>query len=93
MYQFAVPLDSPRHDAFTRLTALATSRAGRLSLLQKLKPRDQTRQERVQALQRYLAEAQQSLQVVKRNLQLAAGARSRDSGTEKRGQPLWRKAM
>src|SRR5262249_31621306 len=92
LYQLALPGSSLRHDAFEQLRALADSRAGRLRLSKKLKPRDQTRQEKLQASERFLAEAQQSLQVAKRKLQLAAGQRSRDGGEEKRGQ-LWRKAM
>jgi DNA-binding MarR family transcriptional regulator len=93
LYQFALPADPPRRDAFERLTALANSRAGRLSLYKKLKPRDQTPQERLHASQRFLVEAQQSLRAVKRKLQLAAGQHSRDRRKEKRGQPPWRKAM
>ena len=93
LYQFALPADPPRRDAFVRLTALANSRAGRLQLFKQLKPRDQTRQERIQASQRFLAEARQSLQAAKWKLQLAAVQHSRDGGEEKRGQPSWRKAM
>jgi hypothetical protein len=73
LYQFVQPADPPRYDAFTRLMALVESRAGRVRLYKKLKPRDQTRQDRLHASQRFLAEAQQSLQAAKRKLQLAAG--------------------
>jgi DNA-binding MarR family transcriptional regulator len=92
LYQLTLPNGSPRRAAFERLVALADSRAGRLCLSKKLKPRNQTPQQRLQASQCFLAEAQQSLQAAKRKLQLVAGQRSRDGGEEKREQ-LWRKAM
>ncbi|HEV8713942.1 MAG TPA: helix-turn-helix domain-containing protein [Candidatus Binatia bacterium] len=92
LYQFTLPADPPRRDAFERLTVLADSRAGRLRLAKKLRPRDRTPQEKLQASQRFLAEAQQSLQAAKRRLQSVTGRHSRDGGEEKREQP-WRKAM
>jgi hypothetical protein len=93
LYQLALPAGSPRRDAFERLTALAGTRAGRLCLCKKLKPRDQTPQQRLRASRRFLAEAQLSLQAAKRKLRPAAGPHARDGGEEKRGQQSWRKAM
>jgi DNA-binding MarR family transcriptional regulator len=93
LYQFVMPTDPARRDAFGRLMALADSRAGRLHLYKKLRPREQTLQQRVQAAQRFLAEAQQSLQAAQRQFQpQAARQQSRNIRAEKRGQP-WRQAM
>src|SRR5438093_9803178 len=69
LYQLTLPAGSPRRDASGRLTASANSRAGRLWLSKKLKPRDQTPQQRLQASRRFLAEAQLSLQAAKRKFQ------------------------
>jgi hypothetical protein len=92
LYQFALPADPPRRDAFERLTALANSRAGRLCLAKKLKPRDQTPKERLIAVQRFVAEARQSFQVAQRRFQQVERQHSRNAGAEKGGQP-WQKAM
>jgi DNA-binding MarR family transcriptional regulator len=92
LYQFTLPADPPRRDAFERLTALADSRAGRLQLYKKLKPRDRTPQERLHASQRFFAEAQQFLRKAERRLRPVTERYSHDDKEEQREQP-WRKAM
>jgi hypothetical protein len=68
LYQFGLPLDSPRGAAFTQLQALVTDRAGRVRVAQQLRL-DRTHGETLQAAKRFLAEAQQRLQVVRRYAQ------------------------
>ena len=68
LYQFGLPLDSPRGVAFTQLQALVTDRAGRVRVAQQLRL-DRTHGETLQAAKRFLAEAQQRLQVVRRYAQ------------------------
>jgi hypothetical protein len=71
--------------------ALATSRAGRLHVYKKLKPRDRTPQQQLQASQRFLAEDQQTLQAAQRRLQSVTEWHAR-GGAQKR-EHLWRKVM
>jgi hypothetical protein len=66
LYQFTVPPDPQRGDAWARLLALASDRTGRVRLSKSLRGGDQTDQERLEATQRFLAEAQQSLQAIRR---------------------------
>ena len=66
LYQFTVPSRPPRGDAWARLLALASDRTGRVRLFTCLRGDDQTDQERLEAAQRFLAEAQQSLQATRR---------------------------
>ena len=68
LYQFTVPLGSPRGEAFARLQALAAHRAGRVRVAQQLR-RDRTPGETLQAAQRFLADAQQRLQAIRRQAQ------------------------
>jgi DNA-binding MarR family transcriptional regulator len=68
LYQFSVPLDSPRGAAFARLQALTAHRAGRIRVAQQLRL-DRTHEETLQAAQRFLADAQQRLQVVRQQAQ------------------------
>jgi hypothetical protein len=66
LYQFTVPSDPQRGDAWARLLPLASHRGGRVRLAKSLRGGDQTDQERLEAAQRFLAEAQQSLQAIRR---------------------------
>src|SRR5687768_1038945 len=65
LYQFTVPPDPPRGDAWARLLALAGDRAGRVRVSKRLRGGDQTHRERLQAAQRFLAEAQQGVQATR----------------------------
>jgi DNA-binding MarR family transcriptional regulator len=65
LYQFIVPSDPQRGDAWARLLALASDRAGRVRLSERLRGDDQTHQERLQAAQRFLAEAKQHVQATR----------------------------
>jgi DNA-binding MarR family transcriptional regulator len=61
-YQFTVPSDTPRREAFEKLLALAGHRAGRLRLCRQL-PRDSRRPaDGLQASRRFLAEARRAAQ-------------------------------
>ena len=61
-YQFTVPSDTPRREAFEQLLTLASHRAGRLRLFRQL-PRDNRRPtEGLQASRRFLAEAKRTAQ-------------------------------
>src|SRR5262249_15114955 len=68
LYQFSLPLGSPRGAAFTQLQTLADHRAGRVRVAQQLRL-DRTHGETLQAAKRFLAEAQQRLQVIRRQAQ------------------------
>jgi hypothetical protein len=57
LYQFTVPSDPPRGDAWARLLALASHRSGRVRLAKHMRGGDHTNQERRQAAQRFRAEA------------------------------------
>jgi DNA-binding MarR family transcriptional regulator len=92
LYQFALPADSPRRDAFERLTALATSRAWRLRLYKKLKPREYTPQQRLHAAQRFVAQPQQFLQRAEERFLQVTKPQSHNGKGEKREQQ-WRKAI
>ena len=61
LYQFTVPPDPQRRDAWARLLALASGRAGLVRLLKHLAGGDQTGQERLHEVQRFIAEAQRSV--------------------------------
>jgi hypothetical protein len=60
LYQFTVPSDPRRGDAWARLLALASHRAGRVRLAKRLRGGNHTDQERLQAAQDFRAEAQPS---------------------------------
>jgi hypothetical protein len=68
LYQFSLPLGSPRGEAFARLQALADQRPGRIRVAQQLRL-DRTHGETLQAAKRFLADAQQRLQVVRQHAQ------------------------
>ena len=80
-YQFSVPSDPLRGDAFKRLLALADSRAGRVLLAKKLRGDDRTPQEGLQAVQRFLEEAKQVVRTAQQQSQ-----------EREEGRKLWRKA-
>jgi hypothetical protein len=81
MYQFSIPLGSPRGEVFARLQALADHRPGRVRVAQQLRL-DRTHGETLQAAKRFLADAQQRLQVVRQH------ARQREERRK-----TWRKAI
>jgi DNA-binding MarR family transcriptional regulator len=81
LYQVRVPLDAARGAAFARLQTLATDRAGRVRVAQQLR-RDHTPVERLDAAKHFLADAQQRLQVLRRQADIRAERR-----------PRWRKAI
>jgi hypothetical protein len=68
LYQFTVPSDPKRGDAWARLLALASDRGGRVHLSKRLRGGDQTPQARLQAAQRFLAEAKQHVQASRQRL-------------------------
>ena len=82
LYQFNVPSDPERGDAWARLIALASHRGGRVRLAKSLGGGDQTPQARLHAAQRFLAEAQQALQATRQRLEPRRG-----------GHDTWRKAI
>jgi hypothetical protein len=73
LYQFTLPSDLPRGGAWARLLALASDRTGRLRVSKRLRGGDQTDQERLQAGQRFLAEAKQHLQATRQRLHTRRG--------------------
>jgi len=81
LYQFRVPPDAAPRAAFARLQALAADRAGRVRVAQQLR-RDHTHEEKLEAAQHFLADAQQRLRVVRRQVDELAGRRAQ-----------WRKAI
>ena len=87
LYQFALPPDSPRRDAFERLTDLAGDRAGRLRLIKVLRSRDQPTPEGRQPAQDVLAKPRQLLPLAKLRPALATPPHpqhaSEESGGEK----------
>jgi hypothetical protein len=89
LYQFTVPSDPPRADAWAQLLALAGDRIGRVRLSQRLRGGDQTAEERQQARQRFLAASQQHVRAAKERLQeTRQRVQSRSGGHEP-----WRKAI
>jgi hypothetical protein len=81
LYQFSVPLDSPHGAAFARLQTLTDHRAGRVRVAQQLRL-DRTHGETLQAAKRFLADAQQRLQVMRQQAQQREERRK-----------IWRKAI
>jgi hypothetical protein len=82
LYQFTVPSDPQRGDAWAHLLALASHRGGRVRLAKRLRGGDQTDQERLQAAQRFLAEAKECVQSTRQWWH-----------TRKGGHEPWRKAI
>jgi hypothetical protein len=62
LYQFTVPSDPHQGDAWARLLAIASHRAGRVRLSKRLREGDQSDQARLQAAPRFCAETQQGVQ-------------------------------
>ena len=89
LYQFTVPSDPPRSDAWAHLLALASDHTGRVHLSKRLQGGDQTAQERRNASQRFLAEAQQHVRAATEHLQ---ETRQR-LHTRRGGHEPWRKAI
>ena len=81
LYQFSLPLGSPRGAVFTQLQTLNAHRAGRVRVAQQLRL-DRTHGETLQAAKRFLTEAQQRLQVHRQHAQQLAERRTQ-----------WRKAI
>jgi MarR family len=81
LYQFSIPLGTPRDAAFARLQALAAHRPGRVRVAQQLRL-DRTHGETLQAAKRFLADAQQRLQVIRQHAQQREERRT-----------IWRKAI
>ena len=81
LYQCTVPRLDPRRTAFAQLQALAGDRTGRVRIVHQLRGAS-TPRETLQAAQRFLADAQQRLRVVRRQA---------DERTERSN--LWRKAI
>jgi hypothetical protein len=82
LYQFTMPSDPQRGDAWKSLLALASPRGGRVRLARSLRGSSPTPQARLQAAQRFLAEAQQALQAIRQRLEVRKG-----------GHDTWRKAI
>jgi hypothetical protein len=73
LYQFTVPSDPQRGDAWERLLALAGHRGGRVLLAKRLRDGDRTHQEMLQAARRFLAEAQQHAKAARQRLHTHRG--------------------
>ena len=103
LYQFTVPSDPQRSNAWTRLLALASHRAGRVRLAMRLRGGDQTAQAWLHATQHILAEAQQSVQASRQRLHTTqrslADAQQSIQASRQQLQPYngghdtWRKAI
>jgi hypothetical protein len=68
LYEFTVPSDPQRRDAWIALQPLASDRAGRVRLAHHLRGGDQTAQAERDETRCLLAEAQQSVQLSRRGL-------------------------
>jgi DNA-binding MarR family transcriptional regulator len=103
LYQFTVPSDPKRRDAWIALQPLASHRAGRVRLAQRLQGGDQTAQEERNELRRLLNRAQQSVEASRQGLQetrhyLAEVRQSCEASRQllhphSGGQSPWRKAI
>jgi DNA-binding MarR family transcriptional regulator len=103
LYQFTVPSDPQRRDAWTALLPMAGHRAGRMSLARHLRGGDQTAQEEREEARRLLSEAQQSVDASRQGLRatrnsLAASQQSIQASRrllhpDSRGEDSWRKAI
>jgi DNA-binding MarR family transcriptional regulator len=103
LYQFTVPSDPQRRDAWMALLPMANNRAGRVRLAQHLRSGDQTAQAERDKARRLLSEAQQSVEASRQGLQatrrtLTACQQSiheslRLLHPDSRGEESWRKAI
>jgi hypothetical protein len=82
LYQSTLPSDPQRRDAWARLLALASRRAGRVRLAKHLRGGDQTAQAQWHETQHVLAEARQSVQASQRLVH-----------PHTRGEDSWQKAI
>jgi hypothetical protein len=73
LYQFTVPSDPQRGDAWARLLALASYRGGWALLSRHLRGGDRTHQETLQAAQRFVAEAKQHVQAARQRVHTRGG--------------------
>jgi len=76
LYQFSVPIDSPRGVAFLRLYTLANHPAGLARVAQHVR-REHTPEEALHQAQRFAADAQRRLQVIRREADERAAWRNR----------------
>ena len=76
LYRFSIPLDSPRGAAFLRLWTLANHPAGVARVAQQLR-RGHTPEEALHQAQHFTADAQQRLQVLRREADDRAAWRNR----------------
>jgi DNA-binding MarR family transcriptional regulator len=103
LYQFTVPLDPERRDAWIALLPMASHRAGRVRLAQHLRGGDQTAQAERDETRRLLSEAQQSVEASRQGLQAtrhsltsaqqSVQASRRLLHLHSGGQDSWRKAI
>jgi hypothetical protein len=103
LYQFTVPSDPQRRDAWMALVPLASHRAGRVRLTQHLRGGDQTAQEEREEARRLLSEARQSVEASRQGLDetwhsLAEAQQSIQASRRLlhpygRGEDSWRKAI
>ena len=103
LYQFTLPSDTERRDAWTALLPLASHRAGRVRLAQHLRSGDLTAKAERDETQRLLSEAQQSVVASRQGLQatrhsLRATQQSIIASRQllnasSRGEDSWRKAI
>jgi hypothetical protein len=103
LYQFTVPSDPQRRDAWLALLPLVGHRAGRVRLVQHLRSDDQTAQAERDEARRLLSKAQQSVEASRQGLQetqhsLAEAQQSIRASRQLlhsngRGEESWQKAI
>jgi DNA-binding MarR family transcriptional regulator len=103
LYQFTVPTDPQRHDAWTALLPLASHRAGRVRLAEHLRGGDQTAQAERDEARRLMRAAQQSVEASRQGLretrrslaeaQQSIGASRQLLHPNGRGEEPWQKAI
>jgi hypothetical protein len=89
LYQFTVPSDPQRGEAWARVLTLASDHAGRLLLSKSLRDSDRTDQQRLRASQLFLAEAKQHLEATRQHLE----ATRQRWQTRRGGRGTWLKAI
>jgi hypothetical protein len=103
LYQFTVPSDPERHDAWMALLPMAGDRTGRVRLAQHLRGGEQTAQAERDETRRLLSEAQHSVEASRQGLRatrrsLAEVQQSLQESRrllhpQSRGEDSWRKAI
>jgi DNA-binding MarR family transcriptional regulator len=91
-YQFIMPSDSPHGEAFVRLLALASHRAGRLRLSKQLQQDDQTHAAGPQGARPLFTESRRVARVVRLWSQ-ECESREYEGRTYERKKRTWRKAI